>query len=130
MGSYIYKLVLTCLLKLCFACFLCLYFLSLYCNIAKEEKLQQICDDPLYANPKLAKMKEIILGKMTEDSRGIVFCKTRVLTLALERWMKESQELRRFNAVHFTGAGVNEELGGTEITFFYAFIFRHLPVMK
>ena len=84
--------------------------------------------DRRYPNPKLTALKEIILNKMKDDSRGIVFCKTRELTLALEHWMGEDPRLKRLSPRHLTGAHANVERGGKvlQFKFVYSVLFINL----
>ena len=53
---------------------------------------------------------------MKDDSRGIVFCKTRELTMALEHWMGEDPHLKILNPKHLTGANAKIDKGGRVFT--------------
>ncbi|XP_060069486.1 antiviral innate immune response receptor RIG-I-like [Ylistrum balloti] len=65
-------------------------------------------------NPKLNKLKDMLIEayKKKEDSRGIIFVKTRDLVKAIESWMKDDRELRKLNPVKFVGAQASVEKGG------------------
>ena len=80
----------------------------------KEPLLKRVSKDPQYNNPKLTKLKEMMLKKMDEDSRTIVFCKTRELTAALEKWMNDDRELKLMRPHRLTGANAIAGRGGRE----------------
>ncbi|XP_033757113.1 probable ATP-dependent RNA helicase DDX58 [Pecten maximus] len=65
-------------------------------------------------NPKLNKLKEMLMEayKQKEDSRGIIFVKTRDLVKAIESWMKDDNTLKKLNPVKFVGAQASIEKGG------------------
>lgn len=68
-------------------------------------------------NPKLEKLREMILrayrGKeQFENSRGIVFVKTRDLATAIVSWMKETSELKDLNPIKFVGQNESADKGG------------------
>nr|WBR62860.1 RIG-I like receptor 1 [Azumapecten farreri] len=65
-------------------------------------------------NPKLEKLKEMLVEayRKKEDSRGIIFVKTRDLVKAIESWMKDDRDLKRLNPVKFVGAQASIEKGG------------------
>ncbi|XP_066278582.1 antiviral innate immune response receptor RIG-I-like [Branchiostoma lanceolatum] len=77
-------------------------------------KLQEYAADPKYSNPKLDQLKYLILQAYAEkpDSRCLLFCKTRALTIALLTWMKEDPDLRKHNPGRLVGAGASESTGG------------------
>ena len=63
------------------------------------------------SNPKLEKIKKLIIRYHTEDgkARGILFTKTRESTLALESWIKETEALKELiNAARIIGSGGGE----------------------
>ncbi|KAJ8317224.1 hypothetical protein KUTeg_005128 [Tegillarca granosa] len=71
--------------------------------VSKVKQLLEHCEsDPEHDNPKLEKLKEMIMQAYTEnkDMRGIVFVKTRDLVKAIETWMKQTQGLK--NSIHST----------------------------
>ena len=64
-------------------------------------------------NPKLEKLKEMILkGCRNDESRGIVFVKTRDLATAIVSWMKETPGLRELSAIKFVGQNMSADKGG------------------
>ncbi|XP_035673076.1 antiviral innate immune response receptor RIG-I-like [Branchiostoma floridae] len=79
-----------------------------------KERLQECAADPKYSNPKLDQLKYMILQAYAEtpDSRCLLFCKTRALTIALLTWMQEDQALRKLNPGRLVGAGASESTGG------------------
>ncbi|XP_078659837.1 antiviral innate immune response receptor RIG-I-like isoform X1 [Branchiostoma floridae x Branchiostoma belcheri] len=80
---------------------------------AKGE-LETYAADEKYSNPKLDQLKYMILQAYTEkpDSRCLLFCKTRALTIALLTWMQEDEALRKLNPGRLVGAGASESTGG------------------
>ncbi|ESO08894.1 hypothetical protein HELRODRAFT_74403 [Helobdella robusta] len=58
-----------------------------------------------YDNPKLELIKSKLIKqyKQNEDSRCIMFCKTRDMTVALKNWMNETEELKSLNATNLVG---------------------------
>ncbi|XP_078588696.1 antiviral innate immune response receptor RIG-I-like [Branchiostoma floridae x Branchiostoma japonicum] len=76
--------------------------------------LQEYAADPKYSNPKLDELKNMILQAYAEkpDSRCLLFCKTRALTIALLTWMQEDPDLRKLNPGRLVGAGASESTGG------------------
>ncbi|XP_078588697.1 antiviral innate immune response receptor RIG-I-like [Branchiostoma floridae x Branchiostoma japonicum] len=79
-----------------------------------KERLQEYAADEKYSNPKLDQLKYMILQAYAEkpDSRCLLFCKTRALTIALLTWMQEDQALRKLNPGRLVGAGASESTGG------------------
>ncbi|KAL5021809.1 hypothetical protein ScPMuIL_000964 [Solemya velum] len=65
-------------------------------------------------NPKLKYLQRMLIDafKNNEDSRGIIFVKTRNLVKALESWMNEVPGLRELNPKKFVGAQVSADKGG------------------
>ena len=47
-----------------------------------------------------------------EDSRGIVFVKTRELTVALMNWMKETDNLKELNPHNLVGSNAPSQKAG------------------
>ncbi|XP_050399101.1 antiviral innate immune response receptor RIG-I isoform X2 [Patella vulgata] len=82
----------------------------------KKQKLQRLCDDPKNVNPKLEKLKKMIMDGFREnpDSRAIVFAKTLALVQKLKLWMEETPELKRLNLKPetVTGARASADKGG------------------
>ena len=58
-------------------------------------------------NPKLEMLREMIMSSYSrsdiENSRGIVFVKTRELAHAIISWMKDTPGLRELNPIQFVG---------------------------
>lgn len=72
-------------------------------------ELKQLASNPLYENPKLAKLEHTLLEQFKDrSSRGIIFSKTRRGTHCLHEWVSCNPELQRANicAGILTGAGV------------------------
>lgn len=65
-------------------------------------------------NPKLKYLKNEILNyfRDNEDSRGIVFVKTREMTVALLNWMKETAELNKLNPHNLVGSNAPSQKAG------------------
>ncbi|KAL3863071.1 hypothetical protein ACJMK2_004848 [Sinanodonta woodiana] len=86
--------------------------------------LYKACTSPKYVqevpNPKLHKLKDLIVNsfrdKTTEESRCIVFVKTRHLAKALVDWMTEDSELNTLSPTVFVGThAVRDKLGLTKV---------------
>ncbi|KAI8514011.1 ATP-dependent RNA helicase ddx58 [Branchiostoma belcheri] len=77
-------------------------------------ELQEYAADSKYSNPKLDQLKYMILQAYAEkpDSRCLLFCKTRALTIALLTWMQEDEALRKLNPGRLVGAGARESTEG------------------
>jgi len=86
------------------------------CQITADERdhLTEISRDPLNENPKLNFIKELILKYCREDkdSCGIVFVKTREMTVALMNWMKETEDLRELNPHNLVGSNAPSQKAG------------------
>ena len=80
----------------------------------REDALKKISKDVRYSNPKLESLREDIMKAYEEDknSCGIIFCKTRAITLALERWMRETNDLESLNPKRLVAANAPTEKGG------------------
>ena len=82
----------------------------------KEQKdyLQQVSQDPNNENPKLNYLKDLILEfyNKAPDSRCIIFCKTREMTLALMNWMKETDGLKELNPHNLVGTNAPANQAG------------------
>ena len=82
-------------------------------------------------NPKLDKLREMITKAYRENfenSRGIVFVKTRDLSKAIQSWMKETPELRDLNPIVFLGTNSASVKGGLSIiilSFFWLCFMSH-----
>jgi len=84
-------------------------------NVAeKKVELTAISKDLSNENPKLAYLKNVILGYFREnkDSCGIVFVKTREMTVALMNWMQETPELNRLNPHNLVGSNAPSQRAG------------------
>ena len=81
-------------------------------------------------NPKLEKLREMILkGCRDEESRGIVFVKTRDLAIAIVSWMKETPGLKELNAIKFVGQNMSADKGGM-LAFLRIFTFLYTSDRK
>jgi ERCC4-related helicase len=91
---------------------MCIQF---YSFSESQEHLQIYAGDPNHENPKLLELRKLVLNafKTDPDSRGIIFVRTRDLVKAIHRWMEETDELRQFKPVMFTGAQAKCNAGGT-----------------
>ncbi|XP_067656527.1 ATP-dependent RNA helicase DHX58-like [Haliotis asinina] len=76
-------------------------------------------DDPMFDNPNLKKLAKVLtdlLEAKGNDSRAIIFVRTRATCYALTNWLNEDEKidpkLKDLKAMAFTGAGANEEEGG------------------
>ncbi|XP_052226852.1 ATP-dependent RNA helicase DHX58-like isoform X2 [Dreissena polymorpha] len=71
------------------------------------KKLKKVPLDTSSENPKLEMFREMIMSSYSrsdiENSRGIVFVKTRELAHAIISWMKDTPGLRELNPTHFVG---------------------------
>lgn len=68
-------------------------------------------------NPKLEKLRELVVKacgtrEYQENSRGIVFVRTRDLAHAIVRWMKETPGLRELSPIPFLGQTSKADRGG------------------
>lgn len=80
--------------------------LILFFNLADKHKdLSTMIRSPQSENPKLKNLEQKILQFYTDsrDSQGIIFCKTREMTIALVNWMKESPQLNWLNPHNLVG---------------------------
>lgn len=82
----------------------------------EENDLAAFSRDPLNANPKLEYLKRKILEfyRSSKDSRGIVFVKTREMTVALVSWMNETDELKELNPHNLVGTNAPSQKSGKE----------------
>jgi len=71
-------------------------------------------EDPKYENPKLNHLKRIICEEYRKapDSRGIIFCKTREMTVALVNWMFDTPELKKLNPHNLVGSNAPSNKAG------------------
>ena len=86
-------------------------------------ELVAMSEDPRYENPKLNILKNIILDRYEEkpDSLGIIFCKTREMTVALVNWMKEDvPELNRLHPHSITGMNASGHKTGEWINLIFS----------
>jgi len=79
-----------------------------------KDRLTAISMDPSCENPKLNELKENILKHFREnkDSCGIVFAKTREMTVALMNWMNETDELKELNPHNLVGSNAPSQKSG------------------
>ncbi|CAG5115395.1 unnamed protein product [Candidula unifasciata] len=69
-------------------------------------------------NPNLRILEETLMEYLSGDNtRGIIFVRTRALSEALSMWLNRSQNemIRNMNASSFTGANVAQQKGGTPL---------------
>ena len=69
-------------------------------------------------NPKLQKLREMILKayeRNPENSRGIIFVRTRELAKAVCSWMKETDDLKVLNPIQFLGQNPHADKGGKSV---------------
>jgi len=69
-------------------------------------------------NPKLQRLQERILSfyAESENAQGIVFCKTREMSVALMKWMKDSPSLAMLSPHNITGSSSTTAKHGQSIT--------------
>lgn len=81
-------------------------------------ELVQLASKKVSTNPNLEMLTVIIKQRMAnnQDSRCIIFVRTRALAEALAEWLNRS-ELSYLKASVFTGTSASEEKGGQ--SFFY-----------
>ncbi|KAF7668747.1 hypothetical protein LDENG_00290920 [Lucifuga dentata] len=74
-----------------------------------QVKLKELASDSRFENPKMAKLQSILLEQFvpSEESRGILFCKTRQSTRCLHDWIHNNRDLKHagIKADILTGAG-------------------------
>jgi len=89
----------------------------------EKDRLAAISKDPQYENPKLNYLKQRILKYFgeNENSCGIVFVKTREMTVALMNWMNETEELKILKPHNLVGSNAPSQKAGTT---YKNFIFR------
>ena len=80
----------------------------------KKNYLIEVSENPRYENPKLKYLQAEITKhyKKKPDSRGIVFCKTREMTVALVNWMKDTPELRELKPHNLVGTNAPANKAG------------------
>ena len=85
----------------------------------EKETLLGLSGDVRFDNPKLQRLRENILEyyERDRDSRGIIFCRTRAMTVALERWMKETDNLRCLNPKRLVATNAPTDKGGISSSF-------------
>lgn len=69
----------------------------------------------------------MFLCSETPDLRAIIFCKLRDLTVALERWMQEDQDLKPLKATQLVGARASVEKGGVYDTKDFIVFAANIP---
>ena len=93
-----------------------LYSISNFVSNQTEKKafLLTVSLNPRYDNPKLNYLKELITKIYSEkpDSRGIIFCKTREMTVALTKWMNETPGLDELNPHNLVGSNAPSQSAG------------------
>jgi len=82
-----------------------------------RDRLRAISIDPVYENPKLNELKASILKHFREngESCGIVFAKTREMTVALMNWMNETDELKQLNPHNLVGSNAPSQKAGISV---------------
>ena len=97
---------------------LCYHLLiqNVICSIVSDKRgdLTAISLDESNENPKLTYLKNEILGyfRDNKDSCGIVFAKTREMTVALMNWMQETPELNKLNPHNLVGSNAPSQKAG------------------
>jgi len=80
----------------------------------EKGRLAEISKDARSENPKLNYLKSEIMKcfRENQDSCGIVFVKTREMTVALMNWMKETEELNKLNPHNLVGSNAPSQKAG------------------
>uniref|UniRef100_A0A8C2TXU5 RNA helicase n=1 Tax=Coturnix japonica TaxID=93934 RepID=A0A8C2TXU5_COTJA len=80
---------------------------------AKKKQLKELARKPEYDNEKLMKLRNTLMEEFTktEESRGIIFTKTRQSAFALYHWIKDNPKFEEvgIKAHYLIGAGHNSE---------------------
>uniref|UniRef100_A0A8C9G162 RNA helicase n=1 Tax=Pavo cristatus TaxID=9049 RepID=A0A8C9G162_PAVCR len=80
---------------------------------AKKKQLKELARKPEYDNEKLMKLRNTLMEEFTktEESRGIIFTKTRQSALALYHWIMDNPKFEEvgIKAHYLIGAGHNSE---------------------
>ncbi|OXB77059.1 UNVERIFIED_CONTAM: hypothetical protein H355_007706 [Colinus virginianus] len=80
---------------------------------AKKKQLKELTRKPEYDNEKLMKLRNTLMEEFTktEESRGIIFTKTRQSALALYHWIMDNPKFEEvgIKAHYLIGAGHNSE---------------------
>lgn len=86
-------------------------------HLEQRSHLEDVSRDTRNENPMLNWLKDLICDEFNNipDSRGIIFCKTREMTVALVNWMKDTEELRRFNPHNLVGTNAPSNKAGPSI---------------
>lgn len=83
--------------------------------LENKVELLQLASEASNENPKLERLQRTLVDQFKdENSRGIIFAKTREITRCLYDWVRTNPELRRANirAANLVGAGT----GATHMT--------------
>lgn len=86
-------------------------FTLIYSHLYAENQteLRKLANNSQYENPKMAKLESVLLKQFhpDEQSRGILFSKTRISTHCLSDWVINNKALQEagIKAAFFTGAG-------------------------
>ncbi|NXC44849.1 IFIH1 protein, partial [Penelope pileata] len=80
---------------------------------AKKKQLKELARKPEYENEKLLKLRNTLMEEFTktEESRGIIFTKTRQSAFALFQWITDNPKFKEvgIKAHYLIGAGHNSE---------------------
>ncbi|NXK58146.1 IFIH1 protein, partial [Sylvietta virens] len=81
---------------------------------AKKEQLEELTGKPENENEKLIKLRNTLMEEFTktEEPRGIIFTKTRLLAFALFQWIKDNPKFEEvgIRAHYLIGAGHKSEM--------------------
>ena len=86
--------------------------------VGMERDLDGFSRSAACENPKLQRLQERILSfyAESENAQGIVFCKTREMSVALMKWMKDSPSLAMLSPHNITGSSSTTAKHGQSIT--------------
>jgi len=87
----------------------------IYSVVDVKDQLTAISADPNNENPKLSFLKNVILSYFKEntESCGIVFVKTREMTVALMNWMQATPEMKKLNPHNLVGSNAPSQKAGS-----------------
>ncbi|XP_055865717.1 antiviral innate immune response receptor RIG-I-like [Biomphalaria glabrata] len=83
-----------------------------HCLKSFESLKSMVRNQPNEENLNLINLKKALVDCMTEESRGIIFVRTRALAYALKKWLNEQKELHAYKAMVFTGSSAPPDKGG------------------
>ena len=95
-------------------------------NITENKPyLEAISKEPASRNPKIMCLELMLLSAFAknQESRAMVFVKTRAQANALKDWMKETPQLKELKPGIFTGAQASVDKGG-ELDFLNDVFYR------